>query len=56
MDGPQHTWTNHLGIDSPCGRKLPRGVLYYATPPAQCLDAVMRPLLEAARHRESLPS
>ena len=51
MDGPQHTWTNHLGIDSPCGRKLPRGVLYYAMPPAQCLDAVMRPLLEAAHHR-----
>ena len=51
MDGPQRTWTNHLGIDSPCGRKLPRGVLYYATPPAQCLDAVMRPLLEAAHHR-----
>ena len=33
MDGPQQTWTNHLGINSPCGRKLPQGVLYYARPP-----------------------
>ena len=51
MDGPQQTRTNHLGINFPCGRKLPQGVPYYARPPAQCLDAMMRPLLEAAHHR-----
>ena len=38
--GEQHIRTNHLGLDVAFGRKLPGGVLLYATRPARHLPAI----------------
>ena len=43
-EGHQSTWTNHLGLDVPFGRKVPGGALYYATPPAAVRESLLSSL------------
>ena len=46
MERQQNIRTNHLGLDVAFGRKLPGGVLYYATRPARSPAAISSALLQ----------
>ena len=49
MERQQNIRTNHLGLDVAFGRKLPGGVLYYATRPARSPAAISSALLQELR-------